>query len=172
MWPFYILLIVAIVTVAVVVWDDCRGKRTDSEPDEYDVARPVTRSTQSWSVPTEDDEDDDDGDEVEDEDEDDSENEDGDDEDDEDDIENEDGDDEDDDEDEDQSAAKKRQQYLQLTGCSDGGSRLTKRRPRETHCWRCKEPLDSRTYSECLSCRGIICSCGACLCGRRRRFRR
>jgi hypothetical protein len=96
MWPFYILLIVAIVTVVVVVWDDWRGKRIDSEPDDDDVARAVARSMKDWSVPEDEDAGDDEESEDEDEDdeegEDDSEDEDGDDED-------EDGDDEEEDED-------------------------------------------------------------------------
>jgi hypothetical protein len=51
---------------------------------------------------------------------------------------------------------------------SDSGA---SRRQRITHCWRCKSDLNSWHDSICASCRGIQCSCGACLCNSRR-FRR
>jgi|LauGreDrversion4_2_1035121.scaffolds.fasta_scaffold73552_4 DnaJ-class molecular chaperone len=44
---------------------------------------------------------------------------------------------------------------------------------RVTHCWSCKQDLDSRVDTVCGLCGGITCGCGACLCGRsRRRWRR
>ena len=36
---------------------------------------------------------------------------------------------------------------------------------RVTHCWKCKNLLDSKTYYECCECDGILCRCGACFCG-------
>lgn len=36
---------------------------------------------------------------------------------------------------------------------------------RMTHCWHCKNNIDSRYFPGCTSCSGIICFCGACLCG-------
>lgn len=36
---------------------------------------------------------------------------------------------------------------------------------RSSGCWFCKSYINNFTRLECLSCRGIICSCGACLCG-------
>lgn len=38
--------------------------------------------------------------------------------------------------------------------------------PRLTHCWSCKQPLSSFINLECEGCKWIICSCGACGCGR------
>jgi hypothetical protein len=37
---------------------------------------------------------------------------------------------------------------------------------RETFCWRCKNDLSTISNLACLTCNGLICSCGACLCGR------
>ena len=54
---------------------------------------------------------------------------------------------------------------------SDHSSPVTQHRQRVTHCWRCKGHLDSREDSACSICSAIRCSCGACLCGRRRRRR-
>lgn len=54
---------------------------------------------------------------------------------------------------------------------SDHGSPVTKKGQRVTHCWRCKGHLDSREDSACSICSAIRCSCGACLCRRRRRRR-
>jgi hypothetical protein len=36
---------------------------------------------------------------------------------------------------------------------------------RSTHCYRCKEDLDSSLHVECNSCNWLICYCGACGCG-------
>lgn len=38
--------------------------------------------------------------------------------------------------------------------------------PRLAHCWSCKQPLNSSTDLQCDGCSWIICSCGACGCGR------
>ena len=35
---------------------------------------------------------------------------------------------------------------------------------RMTHCWNCKNDIDSRNFALCDSCSGIICFCGACFC--------
>ena len=35
---------------------------------------------------------------------------------------------------------------------------------RHTHCFQCKEQINSQQYDECESCKGIICSCGSCFC--------
>jgi hypothetical protein len=53
---------------------------------------------------------------------------------------------------------KHRKQYM---GVSE--MRLTKRRV--THCYSCKEDLDSNLHVQCNSCRWMICYCGACGCG-------
>jgi hypothetical protein len=38
---------------------------------------------------------------------------------------------------------------------------------RNTHCWKCsKTDLNNLDFGLCPACRGIICTCGACLCGR------
>jgi len=36
---------------------------------------------------------------------------------------------------------------------------------KKRHCWNCKEDINSQQYDTCDSCRGIVCSCGACFCG-------
>lgn len=36
---------------------------------------------------------------------------------------------------------------------------------RSTHCWNCQHGISTLSNMECDACRGIICSCGACLCG-------
>lgn len=38
-------------------------------------------------------------------------------------------------------------------------------RRRETHCYKCKLDINSIDFAVCGSCRGIVCSCGACWCG-------
>lgn len=35
---------------------------------------------------------------------------------------------------------------------------------RHTHCFQCKEQINSQQYDECESCKGIVCSCGSCFC--------
>ncbi|MFH1870998.1 MAG: hypothetical protein ABIG36_10300 [Pseudomonadota bacterium] len=37
--------------------------------------------------------------------------------------------------------------------------------PRVTHCYKCQQPLDNMIDLECMACKWIICSCGACGCG-------
>jgi hypothetical protein len=39
------------------------------------------------------------------------------------------------------------------------------RRHRTTHCYACKEHLDSSLHLECNSCAWLVCYCGACGCG-------
>ena len=36
---------------------------------------------------------------------------------------------------------------------------------KKRHCWNSKEDINSQQYDTCDSCRGIVCSCGACFCG-------
>lgn len=38
--------------------------------------------------------------------------------------------------------------------------------PRATHCWACHGSLDSTVNLECVACGWILCTCGACGCGR------
>ena len=35
---------------------------------------------------------------------------------------------------------------------------------RETHCFNCKEDINSQQWEVCDSCKGIVCSCGSCFC--------
>ena len=35
---------------------------------------------------------------------------------------------------------------------------------RKTHCFSCKEDINSQQWEVCDSCRGIVCSCGSCFC--------
>ncbi len=35
---------------------------------------------------------------------------------------------------------------------------------RKTHCFNCKENIDSQQWDVCDSCKGIVCSCGSCFC--------
>ena len=35
---------------------------------------------------------------------------------------------------------------------------------RETHCFQCKENINSIQWLECHQCGGIVCSCGSCFC--------
>lgn len=37
---------------------------------------------------------------------------------------------------------------------------------RKSYCWNCRRGLDNYRDYECLSCNWILCSCGACECGR------
>lgn len=41
----------------------------------------------------------------------------------------------------------------------------SKKSHRATHCWDCKEALDSYIDLECNACGWILCKCGACGCG-------
>ena len=36
---------------------------------------------------------------------------------------------------------------------------------KKTHCWSCKEDINSQQWDTCEVCRGIVCSCGTCFCG-------
>ena len=35
---------------------------------------------------------------------------------------------------------------------------------RKTHCFHCKENINSQQWDACDACKGIVCSCGACFC--------
>ncbi len=35
---------------------------------------------------------------------------------------------------------------------------------RHTHCFSCKQNINSQQYDVCESCNGIVCSCGSCFC--------
>jgi len=62
----------------------------------------------------------------------------------------------------------KHEAHLQKHGLSSAG---TKKREatgpaRFTHCWSCKQNIDSFSFLECSRCGWILCNCGACGCGR------
>ena len=40
--------------------------------------------------------------------------------------------------------------------------------PPGAKCWGCRKPLDAGMRLRCYTCSGIVCSCGACLCGWRK----
>ena len=35
---------------------------------------------------------------------------------------------------------------------------------RITHCFNCKEHINSQQWEVCGDCKGIVCSCGSCFC--------
>ena len=35
---------------------------------------------------------------------------------------------------------------------------------RKTHCFNCKENINSQQWDVCDDCKGIVCSCGSCFC--------
>ena len=35
---------------------------------------------------------------------------------------------------------------------------------RITHCFHCKDNINSQQWDVCDSCKGIVCSCGSCFC--------
>jgi len=46
------------------------------------------------------------------------------------------------------------------------GSRRSKSKNKQTHCYSCKSEIDSRYDIECVACGWIVCNtCGACGCG-------
>lgn len=58
------------------------------------------------------------------------------------------------------------QEYLkehgkQYSGVIEGSTK----KHRTTHCYSCKDSLDSSLHLECKSCSWLICYCGACGCG-------
>jgi hypothetical protein len=59
-------------------------------------------------------------------------------------------------------------QYLASRGLTGDGTRVasTGRSHRTPPCWRCQKHLDNSIDVECVACGWIICSCGACGCGR------
>jgi hypothetical protein len=40
----------------------------------------------------------------------------------------------------------------------------SKKEIRKTHCFHCKENINSQQWDVCDSCKGIVCSCGSCFC--------
>jgi hypothetical protein len=61
----------------------------------------------------------------------------------------------------------RRDRHFEFIGKDNPGMRAARAyRPRRiTHCWRCREGLDNAVQRECNGCDGIVCACGACLCG-------
>ncbi len=47
---------------------------------------------------------------------------------------------------------------------SNNNNQETNKTIRKTHCFHCKENINSQQYDTCDSCRGIVCGCGACFC--------
>ena len=43
--------------------------------------------------------------------------------------------------------------------------KLTRKKRRITHCYKCKEPIDCSVNVECPICRWVVCRCGVCGCG-------
>lgn len=58
--------------------------------------------------------------------------------------------------------------FLERRGKAFAGTRKRSdlQPPRSTHCWYCKQSLDSTIDLECIGCGWILCSCGACGCAR------
>jgi len=48
--------------------------------------------------------------------------------------------------------------------------KVSPRAHRTTHCYDCKKPLDNKLFYECISCKWIICACGACGCGYSKKY--
>ena len=59
------------------------------------------------------------------------------------------------------------QRFLESRGIPyQGISEASQRKDhRITHCYSCHHPLDNAIDAECVVCRWIICTCGACGCG-------
>ena len=65
-----------------------------------------------------------------------------------------------------QRAIQKHKEYLIKIGKPYSGVNLeTTKVHRVTHCYSCKENLDSDFHIECNACGWLICECGACGCG-------
>ena len=62
---------------------------------------------------------------------------------------------------------RKHRVHLQKYGLSSAGTRKTEATglARFTHCWSCKQNIDSFSFLECALCGWILCNCGACGCG-------
>ena len=43
--------------------------------------------------------------------------------------------------------------------------KVTKKKRRISHCFKCKEPLINSVNIDCLVCHWMICKCGVCGCG-------
>lgn len=58
------------------------------------------------------------------------------------------------------------QKFLAMRDLPFRGESIDSDKPRrQTHCYECKQELDSFLDVECNVCRWIVCSCGACGCG-------
>ena len=65
------------------------------------------------------------------------------------------------------SAVVRHRLKLQAMGKEYSGIRYSSNKTRrETNCWSCKSPITSENLPECITCGWILCSCGACGCGR------
>lgn len=65
-----------------------------------------------------------------------------------------------------QRAIQKHKDYLNKIGKTYSGVNLkTTKVHRVTHCYSCKEKLDSDFHIECNACKWLICECGVCGCG-------
>lgn len=62
--------------------------------------------------------------------------------------------------------ADRHKEFMSKNGLVQNGEYVRVSSQRETYCWRCKGALSSTSNLGCPICRGLICSCGACLCGR------
>lgn len=64
------------------------------------------------------------------------------------------------------SAIERHKAYLIEHGKTYSGvSQNINKKHRVTHCYSCKENLDSSLHIECNTCNWLICYCGACGCG-------
>ncbi len=59
-----------------------------------------------------------------------------------------------------------REESEYVRGCLEREFANTGRLHRTPPCWHCHQGLDNATDVECATCGWIICSCGACGCGR------
>lgn len=70
-----------------------------------------------------------------------------------------------------EDALERHQEYLRKFGKQYSGiAESAGRKHRTTHCYSCKEELDSALRIECNSCSWLICHCGACGCGYEKRL--
>lgn len=64
-------------------------------------------------------------------------------------------------------AVKRHREFVLAAGFEYAGTTTPRPRFRRvTHCWNCSMQLDNSTDIECITCGWIICTCGACGCGR------
>jgi hypothetical protein len=62
--------------------------------------------------------------------------------------------------------AMRHEEHMTERGLSYKGVRTSTRQRRVANCWSCHSALSSTTDLECNACSWILCSCGACGCGR------